>query len=263
MLSRRSKGLSLGVNLNPDTACNYDCIYCQVDRSASPRVRRVDLERLRAELDALLASALDGSIFDEPEFARTPPELRRVNDIAFSGDGEPTTCPVFAESVALADELKRKRGAEEIKLILITDACYLTRPGVVRGLEIMDRSNGEVWAKLDAGTEAYHRLINRPNYTLRHVVENITHAARRRPVVIQSLFMRVNGEGPSREEVVAFTDRLREILDGGGTISLVQVYTVARRPAQDYVTALSSEEVDAIARLVTDRTKLPVETFYG
>jgi wyosine [tRNA(Phe)-imidazoG37] synthetase (radical SAM superfamily) len=226
-------------------------------------VRGVDLERLRAELDALLSSALDGSIFEEPEFGRTPRELRRVNDIAFSGDGEPTTCRVFAESVALADELKQNHGAQEIKLILITDACYLTRPEVVRGLEIMDRSNGEIWAKLDAGTEEYHRLINRPNYTLRHVVENITHAAQRRPVVIQSLFMRVDGEGPSHDEIVAFTDRLNEILDGGGTVSLVQVYTVARRPAQDFVTALSGEDVDAIARLVTDRTKLPVETFYG
>ena len=35
VLSRRSKGLSLGVNLNPDKVCNFDCIYCQVDRTTT------------------------------------------------------------------------------------------------------------------------------------------------------------------------------------------------------------------------------------
>ena len=263
VLSRRAKGLSLGVNLNPDTACNYDCIYCQVDRTMKPRVRRVDLARLRTELDALLTSAVSGSIFGEPEFSSTPDHLRRLNDIAFSGDGEPTTCPVFADAVALADELKRAHGAEQIKLILITDACYLRRPEVMRGLEIMDRSNGEIWAKLDAGTEAYHRLVNRPNETLAHVIENITHAARRRPVVIQSLFMLVDGHPPDDQELAAYTDRLREIMDAGGAISLVQVYTVARRPVQSIVTPLSGEEVDAIAELIRDRTNLPAESYYG
>ena len=33
VLSRRSKGISLGVNLNPDKICNFDCVYCEVDRN--------------------------------------------------------------------------------------------------------------------------------------------------------------------------------------------------------------------------------------
>ena len=37
VLSRRSGGISIGVNLNPDKICNFDCIYCQVDRRSAER----------------------------------------------------------------------------------------------------------------------------------------------------------------------------------------------------------------------------------
>ena len=33
VISRRSKGLSIGANLNPDKGCNFDCIYCEVARN--------------------------------------------------------------------------------------------------------------------------------------------------------------------------------------------------------------------------------------
>lgn len=263
VVSRRSRGLSIGINLNPDTACNFDCIYCQVDRTGVHRPGHVEPNRLEDELKTLLVGAVEGTLFAEPEFAETPLELRRLNDIAFSGDGEPTTSPVFAEAVGIAAGLKAKHAPDSVKLILITDACYLTKPNVEDGLRIMDQANGEVWAKLDAGTEAYYQLVNRPNFPLAHVIENITHAARVRPVAIQSLFMRVRGAPPPDDEIVAFADRLGEIVDGGGHISAVQVYTVARRPAQDWVTALSDEEVDRIAAVVGERTGLPVSTYYG
>ena len=52
VVSRRSKGVSIGLNLNPDKVCNFDCVYCQVDRTTPPVVRQVDVPRLLAELGA-------------------------------------------------------------------------------------------------------------------------------------------------------------------------------------------------------------------
>ena len=46
VLSRRADGISVGINLNPDKACNFDCIYCQVDRSKKPAEVFVELPRL-------------------------------------------------------------------------------------------------------------------------------------------------------------------------------------------------------------------------
>jgi wyosine [tRNA(Phe)-imidazoG37] synthetase (radical SAM superfamily) len=250
VISRRSRGLSIGINLNPDTACNFDCIYCQVDRTTPVRVRDVNVDVLGVELEHMLALATRGTIFDEPQFGAVPPALRRVNDIAFSGDGEPTTCPEFAEAVQLAADHKRAYGLDDVRIVLITDACYLTRPEVMRGLAIMDQNAGEIWAKLDAGTQAYYELVNRPNYPLSHVIENIISAARVRPVRIQSLFMKIAGEAPSADEIAAFVGRLKEIIDAGGAVKEVQVYTVARPPAEQYVTPLPDATLEAIAERV-------------
>ncbi len=263
VISRRSGGLSIGVNLNPDAACNFDCIYCQVDRSRDPRVREVDLAILEAELSGMIALAVGGRLYDDEALRSVPHELRGVRDIAFSGDGEPTTCKVFGESVELAGRLKHEAGLDQAKLVLITDACYLTRPNVAAALAVLDGHNGEVWAKLDAGTEDYFRLINRPNFPLTHVVENITAAAQVRPIVIQSMFLACDGRGPDRAEIEAYVGRLGEITAGGGRIACVQVYTVARRPADSRVTPLSNDEVDAIVEVVRAKTGLQAEPYYG
>lgn len=263
VISRRSGGLSIGINLNPDTACNFDCVYCQVDRSTTPRVRDVDLHRVRTELTGLIELAADGALFEFPEFRSVPIPLRTVHDIAFSGDGEPTTCKVFREAVELVVEVRADAALTDTKIILITDACYLTRPEVECALVIMDANHGEIWAKLDAGTEAYYQEVNRPNYPLQHVIDNIAAAARVRPVVIQSLFMRLHAEPPSEHELSAYVDRLREITATGGRIDYVQIYTIARPPAESFVTPLSNAEVDGIVELVRDGTGLRAEPFYG
>jgi hypothetical protein len=134
---------------------------------------------------------------------------------------------------------------------------------VQRGLEILDRNNGEIWAKLEAGTDEYYHLIERTPIPFRQILENITAAARVRPLVIQALFMRVAGEPPSQAELEAFCNRINEITAAGGQLKHVQVYTIARRPAESYVTPLSDAAVDAIVALVKSRTNLPAIGYYG
>ena len=263
VISRRSRGLSIGINLNPDTACNFDCVYCQVDRSGLPRVRTVDPAVVERELSQMLAEAAQGTIFEDPTFSDVPGEWRVVRDVAFSGDGEPTTCREFKTCMEIVARLKREAGLSTAKIVLITDACYLTRPEVCEALRMMDANQGEIWAKLDAGTEAYYQRVNRPNYPLSHVVANILSAARERPVVIQSLFMRLDGQGPDDAEISAYVGRLRDIVQGGGRIDRVQVYTVARPPAEAFVTPLNKGEVDRIAVAVAQQTGLKTEAFYA
>src|SRR5215472_1747364 len=84
VVSRRSKGVSIGLNLNPDKVCNFDCIYCQVDRYTPGPTRTVDVVRLCDELDDMLDRVGSGLLFEDERFRETPPALRRLNDIAFS-----------------------------------------------------------------------------------------------------------------------------------------------------------------------------------
>src|SRR5213595_2559443 len=86
VVSRRSKGVSIGINLNPDKVCNFDCVYCQVDRTTPPLVRDVEVPRLRAELEDMLDLIASGELFATDRFQAATPAQRRLNDIAFSGD---------------------------------------------------------------------------------------------------------------------------------------------------------------------------------
>jgi wyosine [tRNA(Phe)-imidazoG37] synthetase (radical SAM superfamily) len=273
VLSRRSGGISIGVNLSVDRVCNFDCVYCQVDRTISllppagegPGVRAtdVDLKRLAEELDRMVEMVRSGRIFDGPPFRNVLAPLRRLNDIAFSGDGEPTASPHFAEAVEICAEIRRRHRLDDVKIVLITNATLLDRPEVRRALETLDAANGEIWAKLDAGTEAYYRTVNRSAVPWRKILDNLHLTAAVRPIVIQTLFMRMHNEPPPETELEAYCDRLCEISSAGGKIRLVQIHTIARPPAEPWAAALSNAEVDAIADRVRRRTGLPVAAFYG
>ena len=167
--------------------------------------------------------------------------------------------------MALADtlELKEELGLADLKVIVLSNATLLDRPRVKDALALMDGSRGELWLKLDAGTEAFYNLVDRSTIPYEKVLRNILETARVRPIVVQSLFMKVSGVGPSEDEISAYCDRVHEILDGGGAIKLIQVYTVARPPAESYVTPLSDAEVDALAETVRLRVSVPIETYYS
>jgi wyosine [tRNA(Phe)-imidazoG37] synthetase (radical SAM superfamily) len=265
VVSRRAGGVSIGVNLNPEKYCNFDCVYCQVDRTVrgGPVLRKIDLPQLAAELEEMVELAVGGGLFEGTQFSTTPAEYRRLNDIALSGDGEPTASPIFDEVVQLCADVRRRRGLNQVKLVLITNATLLRRERVRKALEILDANNGEIWGKLDAGTEAYYQQIDRCKVKLAEVLENLASAARQRPIVIQSLFVRLRDEPPPRAELEAYCDRLCELVVGGGQIKLVQIHTIARRPAESFVAPLENSEVDALAELVRQRTGLAVAAYYG
>ena len=263
VLSRRSRGVSIGVNLNPDKICNFDCIYCQVDRTTTSETRFVEMQQLLEELDQMLALVSSGELFQSEHFSDVPKHLQRLNDIAFSGDGEPTTYKNFDEIIQACAELKQQHQLSDVKMVLITNASMFHREHVKRGLEIMDANQGEIWAKLDAGSDDYYQLIERTSIPFQQILDNLEAAAQVRPLVIQSLFMRVNQEAPTEKELELYCDRLAQILAAGGQISLVQVYTIARRPAESFVTPLADHEVDRIVELVTSKTGIQAVGYYG
>ena len=264
VLSRRARGISIGINLNPDKICNWDCIYCQVDRTTPPTLREVDEALLRDELRAMLEEAKSGALFERPEFRDLAEGLRRLRDVTFAGDGEPTSYPNFLGVVRDTLRIKAEAGLEDLKVVVLSNATLLDRPRVSEAVRLLDGGHGELWLKLDAGTEEYYRLVDRTTIPFARVLANILETARGRPIVLQSLFMKVGGKGPPQAEVAAYVGRVRDILEGGGRVKLIQVYTVARPPAEAYVTPLLDEEVDALAAEVRRRVPgVPVETFYS
>ena len=241
VVSRRARGLSIGVNLNPDKRCNFDCPYCQVDRTTPGGSSRVDVPDLAAELEDLLHRA-GGDLWAHPPFDTVAPDLRRVADVAFAGDGEPTTPSEFPAAARAAREA-RDRLAPGVPLRLLTNATLFHKDRVRAALAEFDG----LWCKLDAGTEAYFQVVDGTRLAFRRILDNLLLVARERPIVLQSLFLTLNGRGPGDAEIAAWVERMREIVDQGGRIEHVQVYTVARTPSDPRAGALPGGRLEAIA----------------
>ena len=263
VLSRRAKGISVGVNLNPNKICNFDCLYCQVDRRSDAEVDFVDTDRLIEELDRTIDWVLTGELFNDEKFAPVPADLRRLNDIAFSGDGEPTSFRNFASVVSQVVELQRRKHLLAVKLIVLTNASLLDRPAVCQAMDTLMSHHGEIWAKLDAGTQEYFRRVSRTPIPFSRILGNLQQASRRWPLVIQTMFMQIDGQPPSVTEIDAYLKRITDIIDGGGTVKLVQLYTVARPPAEQAVTPLSAEQLEDLAQRLRRCLPVPVETHPG
>lgn len=259
VISRRSRGLSIGVNLNPDKVCNFDCVYCCVDRTTPPVVKKVDFEVMKRELDFLLDLAVSGEIFSISPFDQTPHEMKVLRDIAFSGDGEPTSHPKFDEACQMAAEALKKRRLSQVKIVVITNATLFHLPRVKKAFEFLDVHNGEIWAKLDAGTEVYFKKVEKTKIPFQRILENIREAGKIRPLVIQSLFMKIDGEGPADAEIGEYLNRLNELKTG---IKEVQVYTTARKTASENVRALDDVRIDAIVKKI-QATGINATGYYG
>jgi len=259
-ISPRARGLSLGVNLNPDKQCNFDCAYCEVDRTAPALTSDLNLDTLSSELRTALMLVNNGKLREHPLYSRLPSDLLLLRHVAISGEGEPTLCPQFREALETVVHVRATSPVGFFKIVLITNASNLDDAGVLEGLRLLTRDD-EIWAKLDAGTQAYMDRLNKPNVPLHRVLSNILLVARHRPVVIQSLFSAVHDEGPSGQEIEEYARRLKELKDSGAQIPLVQIYSATRPTPHSECGHLPLRVLSEIARTVRRVTGIPAEVF--
>jgi len=259
-ISQRARGLSIGVNLNPDKRCNFDCVYCEVDRDTPGRERRVEVEVMAAELEWLLLLQREGKLGELDWFRNLPPELLELKEVALSGYGEPTLCPNFDEVVREVLFLRSTGKLPFFKTVLITNGTGLDLPPVTAGLDLLCQQD-EVWVKLDAGTQEYYKQVNRPTLPLWRILANILALSKKRPVIIQSLFPLVNGQEPPWEEIEEYAQRLKELKAAGAQISMVQVYSAHRPPHRPNCEHLALKSLSRIASHVRTVAGLRAEVF--
>ena len=203
VVSRRVGGLSIGINLNPDKVCNFDCPYCQVDRTVPGGDRVIDIDVLGSELERLLGWVADGTLWEHAPFNTTDEQYRRVGDISFAGDGEPTAAPKFEDAIRRVVMARARFGLQSVPLTLLTNATLFQRESVQLGLRTLHESGGEIWAKLDAGTEDWFRRVDGTSIPFERVLSNLKWAANEYGVTIQSMFHTFDGVGPTDQEVMA------------------------------------------------------------
>jgi len=261
VLSRRSKGISIGINLNLDKRCNYDCIYCQVNRRKPTEKQKIQISQIQSELSKLLCAFKSGEIYDHPPFKNLPLNQRIIRDVAFSGDGEPTAFRQFDECVNIVANELQKVNFKDTKIVVITNATYFHKKWMQTALKSLDMCNSEIWAKLDAGTQDYMNQVNVTDFPLEKLLDNIALAGKNRHIIIQTLFAKIHNQVPTQIQINHYINKLKELIARGTQIKTVHLMTVARPPAQPYVTALNQDALNAIATQIKTQTNICVEVY--
>ena len=237
VVSRRAGGVSVGINLNPNNACNWRCIYCQVPNLKRGAAPVIDLKLLETELTALLTDILQGDFMQ----TRVPEDARRLNDIAISGNGEPTSAKVFPEVIQLIGRVMKRFGlVHKIKLVLITNGSLIARETVQLGLKRMAKLQGEVWYKLDTATPGGMVQINNTRQSLKKTAAHLSLAASLCPTFIQTCVFAYDGVPPTLMAQQAYLEFLADLIGQGVQLKGVLLYGIARSSQQPEATQLST-----------------------
>jgi hypothetical protein len=247
VISRRAGGVSVGINLNPNNACNWRCIYCQVPGLTRGTAPTIDLSVLENELRGFLDELLHGDFMQN----RVPEDARRINDIALSGNGEPTSSSEFVEVIALIARVRREVALPDtVKTVLITNGSLLYRSSVQGGLRELAKLNGEVWFKLDRASEAGMRLVNDTHTSMNKVRDNLVASIACCPTWLQTCWFALDGKPPSRRDEDDYLEFVSSLLRDGHKPQGVLLYSLARpslQPEAPRLSALSAQQLQAFA----------------
>lgn len=256
VVSRRAGGVSIGINLNINNACNWRCLYCQVPNLTRGTPAPIALDLLEAELRAFLTYALHGDFM----LQYVAEGDRHLQDVAFSGNGEPTSAKEFPEVLVLAEKVLREfkllgdeiveSQPQPIKVRLITNGSLMDKPSVLKSIRHLAKCNGEVWFKLDAGTKAGTARINDVNINPQTHLARLKQCAELCPTFIQTCMFALDGEPPHEDDIVAYLALIAQVQQ---QVQGVHLYGLARPSYQaeaPRLSQLSPDWLEAVAQRI-------------
>ena len=254
VISRRSGGLSIGINFNTNNACNWRCVYCQVPDLKLGSAPDVDFDLLALELTEFLQDVLHGSFYERFQLEQ---EMRVIKDIAISGNGEPTSVKEFAKTIALIVQVvERANIVDAFQYVLITNGSLVHKADVQQGLKLLQQNNGQVWFKLDSATEEARQTINHSALRLQRQIENLQLSAKLCATWVQSCMINYAHKDDvglvSKGEQTAYLGLLENVMQ---QISLqgVMLYSLARpslQPEANRISSVSSEQINGFAERI-------------
>jgi len=237
----RRLGWSLGLNISPVSYkfCSFNCVYCQYGWTTICTIAATD--RLGDfptpdDFEKALESALQENKDNE------------IDNITFSGNGEPTLHPQFEELVDIAKRLQREN-SPKAKLGVLSNSSTVTMEKVRRALTKLDFKI----MKLDAGDTETFRKTNRPcsGVDYRTIVNGLKSLE---DVTLQTMFIDGAISNIGEPEVSEWLERVGEIK----TVK-AQIYSLHRPPAASLLREVLAEKLGEIAAQTEEATGVTVE----
>ena len=254
VISRRAGGLSIGVNLNVNNACNWQCIYCEIPNLTRGTPPPIELDLLEQELRFFLHEIIHGDYMEK----NVSFEDRHLKDIAFSGNGEPTSAEEFPAVISIVKKLLEEFNLlHKIKIRLITNGSLMHQASVIKSVEMLKEMNGEVWFKVDAATEESIRTINQVNLKPHQILERLKNSANVCPTFVQTCIFSIDGKGPSKKDINAYIELINEVKSN---IQGVHLYGLARPSLQPQAKNLARIDEEVLQDIAKELRSLDIAT---
>ena len=254
VISRRAGGLSIGVNLNVNNACNWQCIYCEIPNLTRGTPPRIELDVLEQELRFFLNEIIHGDYMEK----NVSLEDRHLKDIAFSGNGEPTSANEFPEVISIVKKILSEFNLlHKIKIRLITNGSLMHQTSVIKSVGMLKEMNGEVWFKVDAATEESIKTINQVNLKPSQILERLKNSANVCPTFVQTCIFTIDGKGPSKKDIDAYVELINEVKS---IIQGVHLYGLARPSLQPQAKNLGRIDEEVLQDIAKELRSLNITT---
>ena len=243
VISRRAGGLSIGVNLNVNNACNWQCIYCEIPNLTRGSPPPIELDVLEDELRFFLHEIIHGDYMEK----NVAIEDRHLKDIAFSGNGEPTSAEEFPQVILIVKKILEEFNLlHKIKIRLITNGSLMHKESVLEGIQVLANMNGEVWFKVDAGLEESTKVINQVSIKPQQVIDRLKRCSEICPTFVQTCIFTIDNKEPNNKEIDAY---IKLIDSAKKSIKGVHLYGIARPSMQPEAYRLGRVNINVLENI--------------
>jgi len=243
VISRRAGGLSIGVNLNVNNACNWQCIYCEIPNLTRGSPPPIELDVLEDELRFFLHEIIHGDYMEK----NVAIEDRHLKDIAFSGNGEPTSAEEFPQVILIVKKIPEEFNLlHKIKIRLITNGSLMHKESVLEGIQVLAKMNGEVWFKVDAALEENSKVINQINIKPQQAIDRLKRCSEICPTFVQTCIFTIDNKEPNNKEIDAY---IKLIDSAKKSIKGVHLYGIARPSMQPEAYRLGRVNINVLENI--------------
>ncbi|WP_347987514.1 radical SAM protein [Methylomonas sp. AM2-LC] len=248
VMSRRAGGLSIGINFNPNNACNWRCLYCQVPNLVAGNAPEMDFKRLEHELRHFLDYVQHGTFFQD---FKVIDSQQIIKDIAISGNGEPTSLKNFSQAIQLIGDIASGYGIfPNSKFVVISNGSLLHQSNVQNGLKTLASFQGELWFKLDSATVAGRKLINNTGQSQQKLLQNLQIASSLCHTKLQTCMLHYRQQLWTDNEKQVYLQLLVSLQQQQISIQKIMLYSIARQsyqPEAEELRSMPSEEMHTFA----------------
>jgi wyosine [tRNA(Phe)-imidazoG37] synthetase (radical SAM superfamily) len=205
--------------------CSFNCVYCHYGWT---KEQAVDFSKYQKDLPAI-----DEVVKSVAQALKSP---REFDFLTFSGNGEPTLYPHFAELVEEVASLRNKY-RPKVKVALLSNSTGLARESILLSLSKIDFAV----LKLDAGTDEKFWVINRParGINFSEIIDSLCSA---KELYILTLLIEGNPSNVTEDDLKAYFQKISFIQP-----KEVHIYSIDRPVPNRAISLVSKDRLEEIS----------------